>query len=156
MLVKKLRKQLGLTQKQAAQLVNIPLRTYVSYENDKDKEGSIKNNYIKEKFEKYGLVDEEHGVLSIQKIKEATQSILSNYDADYCYLFGSYAKGTATEKSDVDLLISTPVSGMKFYGLIETLRTQLKKKVEVITASSLKESPTLIEEILKGGIKIYG
>jgi len=45
---------------------------------------------------------------------------------------------------------------MKFYGLIETLRTQLKKKVEVITASSLKESPTLIEEILKGGIKIYG
>jgi len=156
MLVKKLRKELGLTQKKAAQLVNIPLRTYVSYENDKNKEGSIKYNYIKEKLEKYGLVDEEHGVLSIQNIKEAIQSILSNYDADYCYLFGSYAKGTATEKSDVDLLISIPVSGMKFYGLIETLRTQLKKKVEVITASSLQENPTLIEEILKGGIKIYG
>ena len=81
---------------------------------------------------------------------------MSNYNVDYCYLFGSYAKGTASETSDVDLLIATTVSGMRFYGLVEALRTQLKKRVEVITASSLKENPVLINDILKEGIKIYG
>ena len=34
-------------------------------------------------------------------------SVFGNYSIDYCYLFGSYAKGKATEVSDVDLLIST-------------------------------------------------
>lgn len=156
MSIKELRKKLGLTQKDTAQLVGIPLRTYLNYENDPSKEESIKYIYIKEKLEEYGLIDEEHGILSIKMIKEISQSVLSNYDVDYCYLFGSYAKGTASEKSDVDLLISSTVSGMRFYGLVEALRTQLKKRVEVITVSSLKENPALINDILKEGIKIYG
>lgn len=156
MSIKELRKELGLTQKDTAQLVGMPLRTYLNYENDPSKEESIKYIYIKEKLEEYGLIDEEHGILSIEKIKEISQSVLSNYNVDYCYLFGSYAKGTASETSDVDLLIATTVSGMRFYGLVEALRTQLKKRVEVITASSLKENPVLINDILKEGIKIYG
>ena len=156
MSIKELRKELGLTQKDTAQLVGMPLRTYLHYENDPSKEESIKYIYIKEKLEEYGLIDEEHGILSIEKIKEISQSVLSNYNVDYCYLFGSYAKGTASETSDVDLLIATTVSGMRFYGLVEALRTQLKKRVEVITASSLKENPVLINDILKEGIKIYG
>ena len=71
-------------------------------------------------------------------------------------MFGSYAKETATEKSDVDLLLSSSVTGMKFYGLVEELREQLKKKVEVVTVSSLEGNLDLLNEILKDGIKIYG
>ncbi|MFU8787300.1 MAG: nucleotidyltransferase family protein, partial [Candidatus Izemoplasmataceae bacterium] len=77
-------------------------------------------------------------------------------DVEYCYLFGSYAKGSEKESSDIDLLLSTSVTGMAFYGLIESLRTHLKKKVDVITAASLKDNPTLINAILKDGVKIYG
>jgi len=75
---------------------------------------------------------------------------------EYCYLFGSYAKGKATEKSDVDLLVAMPVDGMKFFELIEMLREQLKKKIDLLDITQLDNNPTLVQEILKNGIKIYG
>lgn len=75
---------------------------------------------------------------------------------EYVYLFGSYAKEKATESSDIDLLVSTSITGMEFFGLIEELRQALKKKVEVITLSSLEDNQELLHEILKDGIKIYG
>jgi len=156
MKIKQLRKSSGLTQIEASKLVDIPLRTYVNYENDESKMDSIKYAYIKDRLEAYGFIDEEHGLLTIDKIKKITQSVLAHYDVLYCYLFGSYAKQTANEKSDVDLLVSTSVTGIQFYGLVEELRTQLKKKVEVLTVSSLEDNPSLTNEILKDGVKIYG
>ena len=75
---------------------------------------------------------------------------------EYCYLFGSYAKGKATEASDVDLLIATSVSGIKFYDLVEAIREVLQKKVDVLNREQLSDNPELINEILKDGIKIYG
>lgn len=156
MSIKELRKSLSLTQKEASKLAKIPLRTYVNYENDSKKEGTIKYEYIKEKLEEYGRIDETHGVLTLEKIKKLSSSVLSEYPVDYAYLFGSYAKGKATESSDIDLLISTSITGMKFYGLIEDFRQELKKKVEVITLSSLENNQELLHEILKDGIKIYG
>jgi hypothetical protein len=154
--IKELRIRLNLTQKEASELLHIPLRTYINYEKDESKKGSIKYLYIIEKLEQYGRIDEEHGILTIEKIKTMCQSIFSNYDVEYCYLFGSYAKKTANETSDIDLLISTTVSGMDFYGLVEELREVLKKKVEVITLASLEANTSLINEILKDGIRIYG
>ncbi|MDP2424847.1 MAG: nucleotidyltransferase domain-containing protein [Candidatus Izemoplasmatales bacterium] len=156
MSIKKLRKTLYLTQKEASELVNIPLRTYINYENDESKKETIKYLYIKEKLEEFGLIDEEHGILSINKIKEITSTTFANYDVEYCYLFGSYAKGNATKTSDIDLLVASSLSGLKFYGLVEELRTELKKKVEVLTVASLLNNSSLINEILKVGIKIYG
>ncbi len=156
MSIKELRKLLDLTQKEVSKLVNIPLRTYINYENDDAKKDTIKYNYIKEKLERYGLIDENHGILKLEKIRSIVSNVLSSYNAEYCYLFGSYAKGNATETSDVDLLLSTSVTGIKFYGLVEELRTELKKKVEIITPSTLDNNQKLLNEILKDGIKVYG
>ena len=156
MSVKKLRKSLGLTQKEASEVVGIPLRTYVNFENDSSKENSIKYLYIEEKLTLYGQVDEEHGLLSLEQIKEGVSDVLSEYDVEYCYLFGSYAKKKALETSDIDLLISTDLTGIKFYGLIEKLRERLKKKVDVITLSSIIDNKEMLNDILKEGIKIHG
>ena len=71
-------------------------------------------------------------------------------------MFGSYAKGKETPISDVDLLISANIKGLKFYGLVEELRTVLHKKVDVLDMNQLKENLELTEEILKDGVKIYG
>ena len=68
----------------------------------------------------------------------------------------TYAKGKAGEESDVDLLLSTKVSGIRFYDLVEALREGLKKKVDVLSYAQLAENPDLVNEILKDGIKIYG
>ena len=92
-----------------------------------------------------------------QKVKPERQSnIFKEYRVEYCYLFGSYAKGNATEKSDVDLLVSTEITGMKFFELVEVLREKLKKKVDILNQNQIKDNFTLVNEILKDGIKIYG
>ena len=71
-------------------------------------------------------------------------------------MFGSYAKHKATETSDVDLIINTKTTGLKFYGLVEELREALHKNVDLIRVVDLKENIELLNEILKDGIKIHG
>ncbi len=156
MTLRELRKNKGITQQEAADFVGVPLRTYSNYENDFRKQESIKYKYMVEKLYAYGYVDEENGVLTLEEIKKVCANILSKYPVEYCYLFGSYAKGRAKPSSDVDLLIYTTLSGLKFYGLVEELREQLKKKVDVLDQKQIVDNFELTNEILKDGIKIYG
>jgi predicted nucleotidyltransferase/DNA-binding XRE family transcriptional regulator len=156
MTLKELRKNKKLTQVECAKYLEIPLRTYQNYETDISKQGTMKYIFMVKKLEEYGYIDEEHGILTIQKIKEICIEIFSNYDIEYCYLFGSYAKGKATQTSDVDLLVSTSISGIEFFDLVEALREALKKKVDVLNQEQLNNNPDLVKEILKDGVKIYG
>ena len=75
---------------------------------------------------------------------------------DFCYLFGSYAKGYATETSDVDLCISSSLTGIKVAGLAEAIRGVLHKRIDLIRFDTLKGNLELINEIMRDGIKIYG
>ena len=109
-----------------------------------------------ERLEQINFVDEEHGLLTIEDITRKCANVFQHYEVKFCYLFGSYAKGKETPVSDVDLLISADVKGLKFYGLVEELRVALKKKVDVLDINQLKDNLELTEEILKDGIKIYG
>ena len=156
MTLKELRKQKKLTQIECAKYLGIPVRTYQNYETDESKSSSMKYAFMMQKQEQYGFVDETHGILSVQQIKDACNDVFGDLDIEYCYLFGSYAKGKASEVSDVDLLISTPISGMRFYDLVENLREKLQKKVDVLNREQLNNNPDLINEILKDGVKIYG
>lgn len=151
-----LRIEKSLTQKQVAELVGISLRSYITYENDETKIGTIKYNYIVEKLSEINPIDEEQGIVDIDYIKKKCSSVLEKYGAEYCYLFGSYAKGSANEKSDVDLLISVDIKGIKFFGLVEELRVALHKKVDALDINQLNNNTDLVKEILKDGVKIYG
>lgn len=75
---------------------------------------------------------------------------------EYCYLFGSYAKNNPKENSDIDLLVKTSISGLKYYEMTEKLREELKKKVDVLSFEQITNNPNLLNEILRDGIKIYG
>ena len=156
MTLKELRSSKSLTQKAAAALCSIPLRTYVRYENNPDAEGSLKYQYLFQEISQFGFVDENHGVLSKDDIVRSCNLVFQTYPVEYCYLFGSYAKGLASETSDVDLLLRTDTTGIKFYGLVERLREALKKNVDVLEVRQLTNNPELINEILRDGVKIYG
>ena len=156
MSLKDIRLQGNLTQEEAAQLLGVTRRTYVNYEAGKIDEASLKYKYVVETLQKASLLDESHGLLTIAQIRKICSEIFKNYSVDYCYLFGSYAKGKATETSDVDLLVAMPVDGMKFFELIELLREQLKKKIDLLDIAQLDNNSALVQEILKDGIKIYG
>lgn len=153
--IKELRNKYKLTQAEAAELTGIPIRTFKDYENNPSRIGSIKYNYIVQRLKDYGYVDETHGILTQEYIVSVCGEVLSSYPVQFCYLFGSYAKGNANERSDVDLLISTDLSGLRFYGLAERLREALGKKVDLINVSQLNNNMELLNEVLKDGIKIY-
>lgn len=153
--LKQVREELKMTQIEAAELFGISRRSYQSYENEEKYQDSIKYNYMLEKLLDL-FKDENKRVLSIEEIKSGCENVFSKYEISYCYLFGSYAKGKAREDSDVDLLIATDLSGLKFFGLVEELRTVLRKNVDVLELSQLKDNKELLNEILKDGVKIYG
>lgn len=155
-MLKTLRLEKHLTQEQAADILGISRRSLVRYEQNEAVLPERKMRYFCELLNEYGLIDEEHGVLSLAQIKQICADVFAGYDVEYCYLFGSYAKEKAKEKSDVDLLISTAEKGLRFYELAELLREKLKKKVDLLDLMQLTNNPTLLREILKDGIKIYG
>ena len=154
--LKKIRTDRGLTQKEAARLIGISLRSYITYENEEELTGTPKYRFLLAEMKEKTLVDEEHGILSVDEIKHTCNEVLGAYSVHYCYLFGSYAKGKASEDSDVDLLISSDVTGLRFYELAEKLRGALNKKIDLLDMKQLVDNEKLLNEVLKDGIKIYG
>ena len=70
MTLKELRISRNITQVQAASIVGVSLRSYKQYENDAEKINTIKYNYIYNELKKIGYIDENHGVLTLDKIKK--------------------------------------------------------------------------------------
>lgn len=159
MTLKDLRNEYKLTQVQAAQIIGIPERTFRRYELDDTYGSQIKRMMFIELIKQHCEITEEKGLLSIELIKEKVSILFDSVykgQIDFCYLFGSYARGEANEQSDVDLYVSCSLTGLKFVGLIENLRKTLHKKVDLIRTSELNNNLDLINEIMKDGIKIYG
>ena len=158
MTIKEYRMKYKVSVKDASIVSGVPLRTYIRYEADDNYGNELKRKQIimslKEKYE----INEDKGILCINDIKEIVAKILSNYDKDisFCYLFGSYSKGYAKDNSDIDLCISTSLTGVAFVGLIEELREALNKRIDLLRINDLKDKIELVEEIKKSGIKIYG
>ena len=154
--LKDLRIEKGLTQQQVADMADISLRSYKMYENDEAKVDTIKYRYLMDLLMKVNPIDEEHGVVDLAYIQKKCEAVFEKHPVTYCYLFGSYAKGKAKPESDIDLLVSAEVTGLKFYALVEELRTNLHKKVDVLDINQLKNNFELTQEILRDGKKIYG
>ncbi len=53
--------------------------------------------------------------LSIEEILRQVQTLCQKHQVEHLYLFGSRADGTATETSDIDIIIKggTDISGLK-------------------------------------------
>ncbi|MDO4500391.1 MAG: nucleotidyltransferase domain-containing protein [Erysipelotrichaceae bacterium] len=155
--LKQYRKQLGISAKQAASDVGIPLRTYLRYE-DNDYGNHLKRQAIISLLDQKYEINEDKGLLSIPKIQTLCFPVLEKYrdSISFCYLFGSYAKGYENEGSDIDLCIATTLTGLAFVGFVEELKSVLKKRLDVIRLNDLKDNFDLLSEIMKDGIKIYG
>ena len=149
------RKELGLTQIQAANAIGVSRRTYQTYEETNTFNSTYED--ILNKFKEMGILDGSNVVYSIRQIRNACKEVFSQYPEVECaYLFGSYARGEATSKSDIDLIVVCPPSGFRFFGMCGALEERLHKEVDVHTHLSLMKNEVLMTEVLKEGIKIYG
>ena len=153
------RTKYGLSQIKAASILNMPLRTYVRYEKDDNYGNGLKREMMIRVLQEKCEVTETKGLLSVQGIRDALTVLFEEEYAgkiEFCYLFGSYAKGYAKENSDVDLCVSTSLTGLEFVGLIESIRNALHKKIDLVRFSALKDNLELTKEIMKDGLKVYG
>ena len=74
-------------------------------------------------------------ILSIDEIREKIRPICEQYKIEKVWLFGSYARGEASEDSDVDLHIKAP-KGIGLFGLgglYADLEEALGKEIDLIT-----------------------
>lgn len=153
------RKQYGVSQLEVAGLLNIPVRTYIRYEQDDNYGSPLKREMMINAINKKYEITEDKGLLTIEQIKKGLTEVFEEKykgEVEFCYLFGSYAKGYAKESSDIDLCVSTSLTGLKFVGLSEAIRNVLHKKIDLIRFNNLNDNLNLINEIMKDGIKVYG
>lgn len=72
-------------------------------------------------------------------------------------LFGSYAKGNATEDSDIDIVIDCKgeLLNVSYYGMLEDIKTQLDKPVDLFEISEFSRSEAMRSAVEKDGIVLY-
>ncbi len=80
-------------------------------------------------------------IYSIEEIKNRISPIAMRYGVERVYLFGSYAKGCATVKSDIDLRIDK--GALKGLFALSGMRLDIcdafSKDVDLLTTNSLDE-----------------
>ena len=95
-------------------------------------------------------------VYNIDQIGSTTSDIFREYDVKWAVLFGSYAKGMATEKSDIDIVMDCDIHGMRFFGLLNKLTEKLGKDVDLFMTAQFEDNPEFLSNILSKGKVIYG
>ena len=91
---------------------------------------------------------------TIQDIQEIVGRLAKEYGAERVYLFGSYARGEATEQSDIDLRIDKgEIRGLRFAGLLGDLEEALGNKVDLISTAGMDEQ--FLEAIRPDELLLY-
>lgn len=157
-LLKSYRESIGISSLEASNVCGVPLRTYQRYEQDDSYGNKLKRNAIFDIMKKKYEITEKKGLLKFETIKTKVGEVLDKHkdEIEFCYLFGSYAKGYAKEDSDVDLCIATRLKGLSFIALAGELRESLNKNIDLLRLSDIQNNTNLLSEIMKDGIKIYG
>ena len=77
----------------------------------------------------------------ISEIQKIVVPIAHAYGVKRLYLFGSYSKGTANEKSDVDLLVEKgkSMSLLKLSGMRQMVQEALNLSVDLVTTAGIED-----------------
>ena len=104
-------------------------------------------------------------VYTLEEIKSRIAPVASKYQLRAVYLFGSYARGEATETSDVDVLIDRTGSKIKSLfdmgGLYNDLCDSIGKEVDLVTIQMLEQEstrrriPWFVENVRREMTKLY-
>lgn len=93
-------------------------------------------------------------MLTVEKIQNVIIPLAIQYKIEKVFLFGSYARGEATEKSDIDLRIDPgEMGGMAFSSFYLDTEEQLNCHVDIVTTRQLPKS--FLAHIQKEEILLY-
>lgn len=101
-------------------------------------------------------------MVAMSQIKEFGQRIGREFDAEQVILFGSYARGTVTEDSDVDLLVIGPYDGKSVDRSVQIrlkLRPPFPVDLLIRTAEAVRQriqmGDNFLQEIVEEGMVLY-
>ncbi|MCD7741489.1 MAG: nucleotidyltransferase domain-containing protein [Ruminococcus sp.] len=94
-------------------------------------------------------------IYTIEQIKNLLLPVFENYNVNSATLFGSYAKGLACERSDVDILVDSGLRGIRFFDLLDDVVKALNKPVDLIDVIEVREDSDIAQDIKKTGVVIY-
>lgn len=96
-------------------------------------------------------------IYTIDEIKEILCKLLKAFPVESVILFGSYAKESANEDSDIDLVIDTKetLMGFKLYSLITKIEETFQKQVDAFEKSEIIDNSKIADEIRKTGVIVY-
>ena len=91
-------------------------------------------------------------IWTVRDAQVALAPVFEQYGVSRAVLFGSIAQGTATQESDIDLLVDSHLRGMKFVGLMEAIRQVTERPVDVFDVTHIERGSPLDWEIHATGI----
>jgi len=106
-------------------------------------------------------------IYTIDQIRKLITPVAQKYQLPAVYLFGSYARGEATEASDVDILIDragSAIYGKGLFGLAavyDDMKEALGKELDIVTVAALaqeldsRSSRRFSETIKKERVALY-
>ena len=96
-------------------------------------------------------------MLTIEEIKKAVAPICERYGVERLSLFGSYARGEADEKSDVDLIVDKyddkKLVGFEWGGLFADMEEALGVEVDVLSRRGTRQK--FLDKIAKDEVLLY-
>lgn len=95
-------------------------------------------------------------ILTIDEIKAMLAPIAEKYCVEAILLFGSYAKGNADGKSDVDLIV---FGGAEFhptdiFAMAEEIRAALRKQADVYEIREINPGTPFYDTIFQEGVYV--
>lgn len=94
-------------------------------------------------------------IYTVPQLRETLAPVFARYGIRRAVLFGSYGKGTATEKSDVDLLVDSGLRGLRFVGFLDDVQRAVGKNVDLLDVSHIQTGSSIDREIRETGITVY-
>ena len=96
-------------------------------------------------------------MLSIEEIKSYISPIIAKYPVEKVILYGSYARGDASDTSDIDLVVESRgrLRNRKIFALGGELLDVLPVRVDVYDILEIANPSAMYENIQKEGVVIY-
>ena len=99
--------------------------------------------------------DEE--VISLNEVLDMIMPIIEPSPIRRVIVFGSYAKGTALQNSDIDLVIDSAgeLDGIEFFIYADKLASALPLKSDIYELIEIKKPSSLYNRIMEEGVVIF-
>ena len=91
------------------------------------------------------------------QIQDLLEPIFKAAPIEKAILFGSYAKGSQTSSSDVDIVIDSngKLLNINFYGVLEDITECLNKRIDLLEISQIREDSSIYSALKQEGVVLY-